>query len=338
MSRTTFKKVITSEENLEKINPKNKKMAERFLKEKDTRSSDGTIENYRSDLNIFFTWNLLENDNKFFVDIKKIEFSDFFSYCMSELKWGSARFSRMRSCLSSFSNFIEKYFDEDYPMFRNVILKAIESMPKTYRREKTILSDEQLDSLLKKLVDGKKYQMACWLALAISSGARFSELLRFDIDIINEENLAFDDIFIETMKPIKTKGRTKEGKVINKYIIKELFLPYYKLWLPERESILLETGQKHNKLFIRKDGLPIESGGIRNWIEHFEKELGIPFYPHCLRHYTTTYLSRIGLPDTLIKEIFGWASVDMVEIYTDLTAKDRKWEELGKLKEHLSKK
>ena len=138
MARKTFKKKITSAEHDKNILPENFKLSKRFLREKGTRVSPLTVSNYESDLRIFFTYNLLKNGNKFFIDIKKIEFADFFSYCVEELKWGSARANRMRSTLSSFSQFIEKFMDEEYGDFRNVILKVVESAPKVERHEKTV--------------------------------------------------------------------------------------------------------------------------------------------------------------------------------------------------------
>ena len=80
MPRETFKKQITSPELTAQFNPKNVKLVDKFLKYKNTSKSDGTVTGYTSDLNIFFTWNLLENDNKLFTDMKKIEFADFFGY------------------------------------------------------------------------------------------------------------------------------------------------------------------------------------------------------------------------------------------------------------------
>jgi integrase len=337
MPRKTFRKIITDDELILQINKKNKNMADLFLKEKDTRSSSATIKGYQSDLNIFFVWNLLENDNKFFIDIKKIEFANFFNYCINELQWNSARFNRMRSCLSSLSLFIERFFDDDYPNFRNVILKVVESMPKILVREKTIFSDEQINGLLKHLSDNRRYQEACWLALAISSGARFSELLRFTTDIIDENNVIFEGIFIEASKKIKTKGRTKSGKMLTKYIIKDIFIPYYKKWLEERNPIMYKNNKEHNYIFIKKDGSPANEYDVRYWISDFEEFLKVPFYPHSLRHYSSTYLARIGIPSQLIKELFGWESVDMVELYNDTEIKDREWKELENLREHLNK-
>ena len=339
MGRETFKKVITSDELISQINPKNIKMVERFLKDKNTRCSDTTIKNYQSDANIFFVWNLQQNENKFFVDIKKIEFADFFNYAVEELQWGSARFARMKSFLSSFSDFIEKYFSDDYPQFRNVILKVIENMPRQAVREKSVFTQEEIDGLMNYLENEKhNLQEACLLALAISSGARVSEWLRFTTDIIDVNNTAFGDIFIETTKKIKTKGRTKTGKVVEKYLIKDIFVPRYEAWMKERAKIMEKKGQNHNSLFIKKDGTPATIYTIRAWIKKWDRFLEKPFYPHALRHYTCTHLAKLGASSELIVEIFKWSSVDMVSIYNDISAKEREWKELDKLKDGLVKK
>lgn len=130
MPRETFRDKITSPELTKQINPENIKLMEKFLKDKAIRTSQKTIVVYESNLTMFLTWNLLYNENKFFIDIKKLEFSDFFSFASTELKLGSARLNNLRSTLSSLSSFIEKFFDEDYPDFRNVILRIVESSPK----------------------------------------------------------------------------------------------------------------------------------------------------------------------------------------------------------------
>lgn len=331
MPRKTYRNRITSGELTSQINPENLNLLKRFLKEKAIRASDKTIVVYESNMNMFFTWNLLHNDNKKFTDIKKLEFSDFFSFAVDELHVGSAKLNNMRSTLSSFSAFIEKFYDEDYPNFRNVILKVVESSPKEMRREKTILTDEQVENLLQHLHNVNK-QQACWLALAITSGARFSELLRFETSLIDENRTAFGDLFLETTRQIKTKGRGKSGKLLYKYILKEKFMPFYKEWLEEREKILQEKKVEHDFLFIKADGQPATEATVRLWIADFEKYLNVPFYSHALRHYLTTLLSKKNIPYALIKEIFGWSSLEMVSIYDDSTAKDREYKELENLK------
>ena len=338
MPRKIYRNTITSPELWEKVNPKNITLMQRFLKDKNNRCSDGTIDGYDSDLRIFLTWNLLYNDNKLFQDIKKIEFADFFSFGTIELQWSPSRFGRLRSCLSSLSDFFEKFYGEDYPSFRNVILKVIEKVPKGAKHEKTILSEKQVNDLLNYLSkEIKRPQEACLLALAIGCGARVSELLRINISLIDENNLAFDDIFIETLKEITTKGRGKKGKPLYKYIIKDIFIPYYNIWLEERKKIMDKHNKEHDYLFIKSTGEPAKVSTIRSWIIKWENFLNIPFYPHCLRHYITTYLTRLGLSSDFIIEIMGWGSSEMYNIYNDLTAKERKWKDLDKLKDALCK-
>lgn len=331
MTRKTYKRVIVTDELIEKINPVNTKLSVRFLKEKAQRASPVTIKGYASDSNIFFVWNLLHNENKTFTDIKKLEFSDFFSFTTEDLRWGSSRTNRVRSFLSSLSIFIEKFLDEEYPDFRNVILKVIDSVPKDARREKTILSSEQVESLLEHLSKTDS-QKAFWLALACYSGSRFSELLRFTTDNLDENHTAFGDIFMETIKPIKTKGRGREGKMLLKYILKDKFLPYYKQWLLDRNEIMKRTGQEHTFFFIKSDGTPATAGTVRSWVATMETWLGVNLYPHSLRHFITTELSRKNIPPLLVKDLMGWNSLDMVEVYNDLSSKDREWKELDNLR------
>mgnify|MGYP000606242891 CR=1 FL=1 len=233
--RKTFRKVITSKELDAQINSKNIKLAERFLKNFATKRSPNSVVSYKSNLRIFFTWNLLFNDNKDFVDIRKIEFADFFDYAVTELGWHSNRFAQCHSCLSSFSAWIENYFDDDYPLFRNLLSK-IEKPVKENVREKTVLQKEDIDKLFEYFDENDMIQDACLLALAISCGARISELASFTTDLIDEDNVVFDGLFLETTKKIKTKGRGVNGKMLTKYILKDMFLPYYKKWLGLRKD------------------------------------------------------------------------------------------------------
>lgn len=253
----------------------------------------------------------------------------------------------MWSSLNSLSTFIENMLDDDYPDFRNQI-KKIEKLPKANVRKKTVLTEEQVDNLLKYLSqDINKPQEACLLALACFSGARISELFRFTLSNIDLENTAYDGLFLETTEEIKTKGKGKLGKAIKKYILKLPFEPYYNEWLPLREKIMSENNQKHDYLFIKPDGTPADAETGRSWMHKWEKYLTniepsnishqpVHLYAHCLRHYLATYLSKIGLEAELIVDIFGWSSADMLSIYNDLTAKDKKWKGLEKLKVALN--
>lgn len=335
MSRKTYKKIIVTPELLSQVNPKNIALRDMFLKEKNARTSDKTTVAYLSDLNIFFVHNLLYNENKFFVDVKKLELSQFFSYGLEELKWGSARYSRMKACLSSLSNFIERMLDDEYPNFHNIILKSVEPVPKEFVREKTVFSDEEINNLIENLEKDGETQIVCWLSLAIASGCRFSELLRFTLNIIDENNTAYEGIFLETTKAIKTKGRGKTGKLLKKYIIKDIFWDKYMKWLPLREKIMKENGKEHNSIFIKSNGNPASESTARGWISKVQSYLNKPFYCHSLRHYSVSFLGRKKIQPELIRSLFGWNDINLVFLYDDVEAKDKSWPELENLKQHL---
>ncbi len=335
--RETFRKIITSPELTEQINPKNIKFMERFLKNFATKRSPKSVVVYKSNLIMFLTWNLLHNENKLFMDIRKIELADFFDYCVTELKWNANRYHQMHSCLSSFSAWIENYFDEDYPTFRNLLPK-IEKPVKENIREKTVLQKEDIDKLMAHLEENNEIQEQCLLALAISCGARISELARFTTDLIDEDNAVFDGLFLETTKEIVTKGRGVNGKLLHKYILKDMFLPYYKKWLKARETIMKENNQSHDYIFITKDGSPANADRLRDWMGNWSEVVGQPLYAHSLRHYNITFLKRLDIEDDFIVYLTGWSEGtghSMISIYNDMTAKDRKWKNLDKLKDAL---
>lgn len=350
MARKTTKNVITTPELIESINPENQKLVNKFIRNFQTKSSSQSVINYKSDYNIFFCWNVMYNDNKFFIDIKKSELVEFFNFAVDTLEWGGARYRRCHSALSSLSSFIERVLDDDYPNFKNLLPK-IDKIPKTVEREKTVLTAEQIENLINWIINEKEnVQWACFLSLAINSGARISELLRFKVDMIDENNLGFNGLFLKTTKKIQCKGRGKDGYLDYKYILKDPFLPIFHQWLNIRKEILENNNIKeHGYLFINRDGEPISTSGIRRWQELWEKYLTeeepsninkeqVHVYAHAFRHYTVSSWVRIGLTVETIVAIMGWHGGDsMFYVYNDVSIDEREWNDLAKLEEYLKK-
>lgn len=337
MARKTYQKKITSKEILSKMNPKNKRLMERFLKYKNAKCSDGTIEGYRSDLNIFFTYNYLYNDDKFFINIKKIELAEFFDYGLTELRWGGNRYARMRSLLKSFSDFICDFLDEDYPDFKNLVDKAVDKIPKEPVRKKTVVTEKEVYELRDMLIEMGLVQQACFLMLLAASGARVSESLRIGVNLIDENHDVFEGMFLETTEEIKTKGHGKKGTMMTRYIIKDVFLPTYYMWLKEREAILKKTGKETNAMFIKSTGEPISVEGVKAWVRKWGELTGIDFYPHCFRHFIVSDLTRKGCSSDFIVAVMKWKSADMYKIYNDIEDKDIKWKDIEKLRDAFKK-
>lgn len=321
MGRKTVYNNITSPELIEQILPENKQLGEDFLEYlQSIDRSPNTIDQYKSDLQIFWVWNLQNNNNKPFIKITKREFAKFQNYCLNTWEWSSNRVRRVKSVLSSLSNFIENILDEEeeYDGYRAIIRK-IESPVKENVREKTVFEPDELQKLLDHLVEQGKYMQACILALAMYSGRRKAELPRFKVSYFDEENVFLGSLY-KTPEKVKTKGRGSHGKMLDLYVLKREFDPYLKLWLKQRD----DDGIISEWLFPTKDNPdnPIKPETLDNWVDTYTRFLGKDFYWHSLRHFFTTQCLKANLPSSVIQEIIGWDSADMVNLYNDTTTEE----------------
>lgn len=326
MARKTNKVLQTSEEEIKLILPENIELMEEFLDYLETTDHSPTsITVYKNNLHIFFVYCQKHLKNKDFVDIKKRDIMNFQGF-MVKNNLSPARIKNIKSTLSSMSNFIENVLDEDekWEDFKNIINK-IPSPTKQEVREKTILEDEDCQRLLDYLVENKKYQQACIFALAWASGRRKSELLRIKRSHISEENLMYGSLY-KTPEKIKTKGRG-QGKMLSVYILKAKFKKYFDLWMEEREK--LGVPNEIDDIFISKKKnvwQPMKISTLDSWSIKFSEFLGVDFYFHSMRHNFCTALHKANIPASVIKDLIGWESLEMVSLYTDIEVDD----ELGK--------
>lgn len=314
MPRKTVQNNITNPELLEQINPKNKKLKKDFLQYLHSmQRSDKTCAAYDNDLDIFFVYLLQNCDNKFFVDMTKRDLISFQTYLIDENHNSPARIRRIKATLSSLSNYVANVLDDEFPNYRNII-HAIESPPNTPVRQKTVLSDEQCQELLDKLVAAGKYDHACLAALAMFGGRRKSELVRFKVHYFDDSNIIFGSLY-RTPEPIKTKGRGG-NKPLVVYTLAKDFKPYFALWMQEREKLGIES----EWLFpdAKTPAEHMNADTINSWCRTWSRLLGVDVYPHAFRHRACTALAKAGLPDDVIQHLFGWQSAELVQIYKDL--------------------
>lgn len=318
MGRITVRNDITSEEKISQINPKNMDLLNDFMDYLvSIDRSPNTIAGYKSDLLIFFCWNIENNENKYFIDLTKREVAKFQKHAMTEWKWSSNRLARVKSSLSSLSNYIETMLDDEYENYRAIIRK-VESPVKQPVLTKTIITDQEVNDVLDKLIADKKYVVACAFALAAFGGARKSELLRYKVSYFDDCNIMSDAALYKTPEPIKTKGRGSQGKALIKYTLLD-FKKYLDLWLNEkREKNYVDS----EYIFSRKDGETLKIGGMDAYADIISNYLEKPFYFHALRHQLCTRLFKLGLPSDVIQEYFGWSSAEMLSIYNDAEASD----------------
>lgn len=321
MARKTKMNSITSPELLAQVNPNNIRLKDEFIDYlRSINRSPGTCAGYDSDLQIFFVWVLQHANNKDFVKVSKRDLVAYQNWLIRENENSPARVRRLKAAISSLSNFVEAILDEEeeFKGFRSIV-KKIENPDLQPVREKTVWEDDELECLLKLLVEKEQYEKACYLALAMYSGRRKAELARFKVSDFDESRLVCDGALYKSA-PIKTKGKSG-GKYIPCYTLAKYFRPYLELWLKEREEKAIESEWLFPLMPGGKEHIPIST--LNSWATTFSKMTGKDFYTHSLRHYFTTYLAKAGLPDNVITQIVGWESADMCKIYKDMDSDEQ---------------
>lgn len=316
MPRKTKQNKICTPELLEKVNPENKQLISDFLSYlKSVQRSTTTISGYTNDLEIWSVWNFQFNKNKFFCDLTKRNVVAYQDWLLNTNGNSPARVRRLKSTLSALGNYVETVLDEEYPGYRNIINKIPAPVNEAVR-EKTVFTDEQLQSLLDVLMENGQYQKACAVALAICSGARKAELTRFKTWYFTDDNIIFGSLY-KTPEKIKTKGRGANGKQLHKYTLVQEFKPYFDAWMNEREKL----GISSEWLFVSKNSAgeweQMRPEGLNNWANNFSKMMGVDFYWHANRHYLNSRLLRLSIPESVCQTLFGWSTLDMVHVYDD---------------------
>lgn len=320
MSRKTKFNSITSDELLAQVNVENIELLNDFLNYLTSiQRSEGTILQYRNDINIAFVWNLKYNNNKRFVDWTKRNIVSYQNWLLNENQNSPARVRRLKAALSSLSNFIEQILDDEYPDFRNIINK-VESPINQPVREKTIFTEEQIANLLNDLTQKQQFDKACALALALYSGRRKSELVRFKVSDFTDDRLVCNGALYKT-SPIKTKGRGINGKQLECFCLAPQFKPYLDRWLEWREAHGIESEWLFPDTKYHDEHM--NAAKLNGWARRFTNDLGVDFYWHAIRHMTVTNFKRAGIPDTVIQQYIGWSDISMVPVYSDLQADEQ---------------
>ena len=316
MPRTTvYNKDLT--ENYEKINKKDRKLLDDFVDY--CRSMDKTeltIKNYKSQIKIFLCWNKKFNKDTFFCDLQRKDFLTFFGYARTELKVSPARIYSFKAALSSFSTAIEILYEKKYKNFRNLV-RDLPSIPQAPVREKTILSDEEVQLILDTLLERGKLQACCIVAVLAYSGMRKAELLQMRPEYFDESHIIFDALHQTDL--IRAKGRGKNGHQMHKWILMQGD-KYIMPWIEKRK----ENGIECEWLFCTRDGdswRKLES--VDHIMDYISEIVDKPVYAHSFRHFVCTrMLTEYNLPSEVVREFFQWESVEMTKVYCDRNTMD----------------
>ena len=213
-----------TDEMWEQVNKFNRDMVEDYLSNQ-THLSNKSLIGYTRALRIYFWWVKENLNDKNCTEIKKKEFLRYLNWLTNRgLSECAIRFKK--SSVSAFNKFIESYYEEEYPMFRNYVTSEMRVAITGKVHEKVPLTEEEIKYLCDELEQRDDGDKIAYILLTYSTGCRRAEARQLLKEVVNYEpnktivKVKDEDGIEHEMESIsykthdiRCKGRSKLGKV-----------------------------------------------------------------------------------------------------------------------------
>ncbi|MEM4995021.1 tyrosine-type recombinase/integrase [Priestia sp. SB1] len=303
-----------TEKEWEEVNDFNRQIVSEFLEQ--GHLSPHTLRQYQSGLKIFFRWVKENCMNKPITDLKPRDALRYQNFLIGrDLSSSAIKFKR--SAVSSLCGYIELYYAEDYPLFRNIYNKKIPNPPKTLKNEKKPLTPQEFDLLVKTLEEREEWQMLAYVWFSYSTGCRRSESVQLLKEVIAYNRVkdkdGNDKAYYITHN-IRCKGRGREGKV-RKLNFDDRAMDAIKKWLEVRDEDECEY------VFVKKtkkgEVNQLSTSSLNYWCQEiFSDIVGRRVHPHQLRSTRATHLVALDGKDIKsAQKLLGHESSETTELY-----------------------
>lgn len=313
---TTGRYRILPMANVEKIiNPDNVKIHKDFVSYlKYINRTPSTIAQYAHDLKIFWTWNYKYNDDKYFPKILNRDFIRMQSTAMNDWGWSTSRMTRFKCALGALSKFVQEVMVDEIGDY-DAPIKQIKNPVK--QRVKVIekITPNELEYVLSELVNQRKYQSACIIAIVAYGNLTRAEIPHVKYRYFDSENILYNAMY-RTPEPVEcgTSANKQKNKKI-RYILID-FRKYFDLWMAVRQG----RGIKNEYLFVtnqkRRSYTHVSTKAIDQSFEYAKAILGKPVNMQTLKDFVTPeMLGKYHVPLTGMQEFFGKTTPVMNDVY-----------------------
>lgn len=302
----------------------NKTILEDFLTNS-TELSPKTRKAYESNLKIWFVWVKDNLNNKSQIEIKPLEYKKFQNWMVNR-GCSSSDVNNKRAAISSLNGYIEIYYHDEYPTFRNFINKSIKRPPKAFVNEKAPLTKEEFNHLIEVLTEREEWQKVAYLTFTLDTGCRRAESRQLLKSVVNAKpikkirmiadengNEVEKEVLYYQTHQIRCKGAGSIGKV-RKFTFGEVTMQALKKWMDVRGNDDCEY------MFVTKYGGVIKQVSetlFNTWAtDTFSEIIGRRAYPHQLRSSRASQLAvEDGVDIKVVQKLLGHESVTTTEIY-----------------------
>ncbi|SDX95904.1 site-specific integrase [Thermoactinomyces sp. DSM 45892] len=293
-------------------NPYNKELIEEFLSQQ--HLSPATLKQYTSALKVFAKWIYDFARNKNIHELKPRDALKYQNWLISlNLSSNSIKFKR--SAVSSLCGFIELYYHDEHPTFRNIFTKSIPAVPKSNIKEKVPLTIEEIQTLIDELTRRQEWQKIAYICFTYSTGCRREETRQLRTEVATYEKYKEKNFYVS--HKIRAKGRGKEGK-LRHFAFDERSMKAIQKWLSHRSNQVEQDNCPY--VFVRKtkNGYQqISANSFNLWCKEFSEILGgKTVYPHLFRSSrATNAVIEEGKDIQSVQKLLGHESSQTTEIY-----------------------
>ncbi len=259
--------------------------------------SDKTIENYRIDLEDFFSY--LKRENLDYTEVSYEDLMGLFDHFEKEKLAGKS----IRRHISSLKGFY-KYLNRENKVSINPFNYV--SLPKKETKLPRYLNYEELLEIFHSMEINNNYDLRNRLIIELlyATGVRVSELVNILIKDINFTNQSIN---------VLGKG-SKERIVYYNDVCKKILDEYLNIY----DEI---NPKKVEYLFLNQKGNKLTTQGISYILNQVLKKISFQKHitPHMLRHSFATHLLNNGCDLLTVQELLGHSSISTTGIYTHVT-------------------
>lgn len=261
-----------------------------------------TIEAYQRDLKEFTSY-LMQEAIDGYQDVDYQVLRGYLGKLYDDQLEPSSIARKLSSLRSFFDYLLKENLIADNPM---LLIHA----PKQAKRNPDFLFYEEIETLLDKIDTSTilGIRNRAILELMYASGLRASEVVQ----------LQLGDIDVSRML-VKILGKGKKERYVPFH---ELALETLQRYLKEaRPELMLKAKEKHQVVFVNKNGNPLTTRGLRDIIDRvaLETGLGRHLHPHTIRHTFATHLLDQGAELRLVQEMLGHENLSTTQIYTHVS-------------------
>ena len=312
MSSNQLEKIPdVSDSEWDEVNKDNRKFVEEFLKQM-VQLSPQTLKQYTSGLKIFFRYVKDNLNNKHFTEIKPRDFLLYQNWLIG-LGQSSAAIRLKRSSVSSFNQYIESFYLDEFPSFRSFITKNITAPLQVLVNKKEPLTLDEYRYLCDELEKKQLWQQLAYLKFSFSSGARRGEVRQLLKEVTAYEPKESSKSVSYLTHSLRCKGRGRAGKV-RKLQFDQSAMDAIKKWLEVRGDdnspfvfVSKENGQYHQ----------VAAETLNAWCgNYFEKIVGRRVHPHLFRESrATSMVVEQGKDIKTAQKLLGHNSSTTTETY-----------------------